>query len=257
MTVTTSGAGRFSIGRVFAESFGVMRRRAGLFAVLALIFSVVPTLLFAVVRTLYPIDPDDVLAQMRGAPGENLVTTLLNLAMSIAVIKAVLTDLAGGRPTFASSMQGMGKHFPGAVGQTIVSNIGIGLGLLLFVVPGLILMAMWYVCLPVKVHEEKGALVSLDRSAKLTEGNRAAIVGFALLWVMGATVGVVILFLLIGFILGLIAPASVDMVLDFVALPPVFALLFIFAPVSSAVAYAELKRLNGEPVGSSVAAVFD
>jgi len=64
-------------------------------------------------------------------------------------------------------------------GLTVLWILGVWLGFILLVVPGLILMTMWSLCIPVLVSGEAGVMGSFGRSRALTKGARLKI--FALL----------------------------------------------------------------------------
>jgi len=62
--------------------------------------------------------------------------------------------------------------------------IGIGVGLVLLVVPGVILALMWALTIPVAVIEDTGLRDSVNRSAELTKGHRGRVFVLGLLVVM-------------------------------------------------------------------------
>ncbi|WP_338467080.1 hypothetical protein RXV95_00540 [Novosphingobium sp. ZN18A2] len=66
---------------------------------------------------------------------------------------------------------GLGHALP-VLGLMILWTIGISLGFALLIVPGLILVAMWAVCLPVLIGEGGGVFASFGRSRALTKGAR-------------------------------------------------------------------------------------
>lgn len=57
------------------------------------------------------------------------------------------------------------------IGAGILAGIGIAIGLLLLVVPGLILLTIWSVIAPVIVVENSGAVDAFGRSRELVKGN--------------------------------------------------------------------------------------
>jgi len=64
----------------------------------------------------------------------------------------------------------------------IGAGIGIGLGTLLLIVPGIILFLMWALAIPVAVLEDTGLGESLSRSRQLTAGHRSRVFAIYLLY---------------------------------------------------------------------------
>jgi len=54
---------------------------------------------------------------------------------------------------------------------SVLSAIGEGIGFVLFVIPGLMLLTMWSVVVPVEVLERRGVFGSFGRSRELVRGN--------------------------------------------------------------------------------------
>ena len=57
------------------------------------------------------------------------------------------------------------------IGAGMLAGLGIGVGFLLFIVPGLILLTIWSVIAPVIVVERSGAIDAFGRSRALVRGN--------------------------------------------------------------------------------------
>jgi hypothetical protein len=70
------------------------------------------------------------------------------------------------------------------IGFTLLWWIGISLGMLLLIVPGLILLAMWAAGMPAMVAEGTGVIESFGRSRALTRGYRLKIFFFLLLFMI-------------------------------------------------------------------------
>jgi hypothetical protein len=84
-------------------------------------------------------------------------------------------------------------------GASILAGIAITIGLILIIVPGLYLITIWAVIVPVIVLEQSGALASFGRSQRLVRGHG---------WhVFGTLVLVYIILLAVNLILGLIFTA--------------------------------------------------
>ena len=76
------------------------------------------------------------------------------------------------------------------VGLSLVMGIGIGLGCILLIVPGILLAVRWALAIPAAVLEDKGVGDSLSRSSELSEGNRWRIfVIMVLFFVLNFAVG--------------------------------------------------------------------
>jgi hypothetical protein len=83
------------------------------------------------------------------------------------------------------------------IGFSILAGIGVALGLVLLIVPGLVLLTFWSVGAPAIVAERVGVFEAFGRSLNLVKGNAWS--------VFGALVVVTLIWLAIGFILVAIA----------------------------------------------------
>ncbi len=100
----------------------------------------------------------------------------------------------------------LGKLYASAVdrvlpllGLSILVGLFVGLGFLLFVVPGLILMARFAVAIPALVLEDRSVRDAMHRSRELVRGHGAAI--FWLFFCVAVLTGVVQLVLVFGAVL--------------------------------------------------------
>ena len=123
----------------------------------------------------------------------------------------------------------------------ILAGLGIGLGLLLLIVPGLYLLTIWAVLAPVIVVERRPALAAFGRSRELVRGHG---------WqVFGVIVVLFLLQFLVTAVIQAIANSAADSVVGYSLADLVVRMLV--APLSAlaaAVMYFELKALRGEPV---------
>ena len=114
-------------------------------------------------------------------------------------------------------------------------------GLILFIVPGLIILTIWSVASPVVVVENPGVFAALGRSRELVRGNG---------WqVFGVIVAIFAIILVVSIVIGSIGAIGDSFVLFFlvqlllnVALAPIYAL-------AAAVLYFALRSAHGQPVG--------
>ncbi len=130
--------------------------------------------------------------------------------LQAALVKAVddvrdgKADLSLGQ-TFAQAREQLSSVAVAA----ILAGLGIVLGLLLLIVPGLILMTWWAVIIPVVVLERKSAGEAFSRSRALVRGNGWGVFGVIVLMVL----------LLIGFslVLNIILSPLADWLQSFVS----------------------------------------
>jgi MFS family permease len=185
--------GEFRIGRVLSESAAVLSRHFLMFFVVALV-AALPRLLFETAG-------GDVAALTAGKVliGIFLSIVLGTLAQAVLVYGA-FQDMRGRPVNLADCLRvGLGRFFP-IIGLAICMSIGIMIGFVLLVVPGIILAVMWFVATPACVVEQLGPMSAMGRSSELTKGHRWKIFGMLLLVVIGAGIVTAI----IGAVLGLI-----------------------------------------------------
>jgi ABC-type multidrug transport system fused ATPase/permease subunit len=123
----------------------------------------------------------------------------------------------------------------------ILAGLGIGIGLLLVIVPGLFLLTIWAVIAPVIVIERSEAIASFGRSRELVRGNG---------W---QVFGVILVLFLLQFVVTAVIQALANSITDSFAGYAVGDLIvrLLVAPLSAlaaAVLFFELKALRGEPV---------
>jgi hypothetical protein len=123
-----------------------------------------------------------------------------------------------------------------------------GLASILLIIPGLILLTMWFVAIPACVVEQTGPWKSLRRSAALTKGNRWKVFGIMLLLfivtvVAGALMGA--LTVAAGTTIGLLANLLWS------------ALIGAFSAILGVVTYHDLRVAKEGVDTDQIAAVFD
>jgi hypothetical protein len=177
MTDVTLPAGRFAdgdfrVGHAVSQAWSVLSRNFLIF------FAVTAVAAIPVAATGTVADPLQVLHLEGFGPFLGLVLSPLSQAV---VLYGAFQDMRGRRVDLGESMWvGLRRFFP-VVGVAIcVTLLGL-LGLLAFVVPGLICFTMWFVATPACVVEGRGASASITRSADLTRGHRWKIFGLMVL----------------------------------------------------------------------------
>jgi hypothetical protein len=107
---------------------------------------------------------------------------LLPLALAVSVVAGTLyqgmvvglvSDVQDGRrdSSVEELVRSTGPVILPLIGAGILAGLGIGIGFLLLIVPGLILLTIWSVIAPVIVVERSGAIDAFGRSRALVRGN--------------------------------------------------------------------------------------
>ncbi|MHA3976425.1 hypothetical protein ACW9UR_01955 [Halovulum sp. GXIMD14794] len=171
------------IGQLVTSTFGLLFRHIGLFLGIALL----PSLLQALIQLLaFPSDFGDVNAEID--PG--MLATTIFVVVAVSLVISLLTmgaitlaayDARVGRPIRVGSYVGRTlAAAPAIVVLGLVLYIFMSIGFLLLVIPGLYLMARYWVLSPVILVERSG-FRGLSRTAELTAGYRWPILGAAIL----------------------------------------------------------------------------
>ena len=229
----------FSVGEVLATSFAILFRNIVPFGILSVLV-LSPTLFFGLAIIGSPIDP--AVSMIVGA----VLSIFLTAAVTGALVYGTSRQLGGHKVAIGECLgRGLATALP-VIGVIILMTLGMTIGMLLLVIPGIILYVMWWVALPVAVIERPGVVASLKRSAALTKGRRWHVFGILLLIIL---LSAVLSFLLRSF--------EGDVVVGIVLSLLVNAFSAALGAVVGAVGY---YRLRGEKEGlgvESIASVFD
>jgi hypothetical protein len=130
----------------------------------------------------------------------SLVSIVAAFLLQATLVKAV-QDVRDGRADLSTSdtVREAMPYLASVAGASILAGIAITIGLILVIVPGLFLITIWAVIVPVIVIERTGAMASFGRSRQLVRGHG---------WhVFGTLVLVYIIMLVVDIVLGLIFSA--------------------------------------------------
>lgn len=139
-----------------------------------------------------------------------------------------------------------------AIGIGILTGLGVILGLILLVVPGLMLMTIWVVALPVELNERVGVIPAIEESGELTKGVRWQV--FGLLIVTGVFF-VALSALASG--IGNIVPEELSFIEDGIINPLIAGVSALFTGYGTASLFYELKWGGRDPTEEITAEVFD
>jgi uncharacterized membrane protein len=181
--------GEFRVGQVLNRSFTLLSRNFLLFFVVTAVAAL----------------PNVLISQSTGRNVSGataawiglgaILTVVLQMLSQAVVLYGAFQDMRGRPIDLGEALRVALSRLLPIIGVAICVSIGVFVGSLLLIVPGLILMTMWYVATPVCVVEHKGPLSSMGRSSELTKGHRWKIFGMILLVIIG---GIIVSAILLG-----------------------------------------------------------
>ena len=123
----------------------------------------------------------------------------------------------------------------------ILAGIAITIGLVALIVPGLYLMTIWSVLIPVIVLERRSVMEAFGRSRELVKGHGWQVFGVLVLLFIAAFVIQVLIAAILGGIFDSVFGFASGFLITSLLLAPLTAL-------AASVIYFELKAIKGEPV---------
>jgi hypothetical protein len=193
--VTNPGAAEeFSIERVLSRGIGAITGNLAVFTIVALVLAGPPMFLvqwWSEARVQINVQTGEIsvwsfiVAMLLAL----LVNAVTNAVLQAALTRATVQHLSGEKPNIAACLSvGIAMLLP-MIGLGLLQGLGLTLGFILQIVPGIILTVMWSVVVPVYVQERPGVIESFSRSAELTSGERWKI--FALLILVGIAMWII------------------------------------------------------------------
>jgi hypothetical protein len=166
----------FRVGKVISTTFSVYSRHIATFSIVAAIIwlPLVAVMSFAAGAT----KPDQAVGVVAIAA---IVGFILQPISTAVILHGAFQDMRGRGVRIGDSIRwGISRFFP-LLGLSILAALGIMAGMVALIIPGLILMVMWFVAVPACVVEKTGPVESLSRSSELTKGNRWKVLGALLI----------------------------------------------------------------------------
>jgi hypothetical protein len=225
---------KLDTARVFERTFRIYGDQFTLLIPAALILFIPVALLNGLIRT-----SSSVLAGLLAA-AIALIATFWFQGM---VVEAARDILDGRRDhTIGSLFQSARPFIAPLLGAGVLVALGVAIGLILLIVPGLILLTIWAVVVPVIVLERAAVLESFGRSRELVRGNGWQVFGV-----------IVVLFLLqlvaSGVVNAIVGGATDESYVGYALAD--LAVLVLVTPLwalAATVVYLELRRVKGDPL---------
>lgn len=187
-------------------AFTIYRRRFRDLVIIAAIILVPLTVItyllnVTVFDTEVVVDPDTLdMTGFWGALIGGLVLAVISyagtLVISGAVAKTVGDEYVGVGSDWQNSMRKAVDRIWALIGASLLYAIGVFLGLLLFIIPGIYLAIRWVVASVTVILEDRGPTAALSRSAELVRGRwwpvfGVMVLGLIIQFVIGAIVGAI------------------------------------------------------------------
>ena len=165
-TDTINEGAQFGVGSVLGKSFSIFFRNI-------VAFGLVSVIVYIPLFALGIFGGED--------PSLQVVSLILHFLLSFVItgtlVYGSIMDLRGQRAGIGACLsRGLASVFP-VIGVAIIVALGTGLASILLIIPGIILMVMWYVAIPATVIERPGVFAALSRSSQLTKGHRWSVFG--------------------------------------------------------------------------------
>ncbi|HEX6724508.1 MAG TPA: hypothetical protein VF073_04635 [Gaiella sp.] len=169
-----------SIGAVLDETWTLFTRFFLRFFAIALVVFVTVNLLYGLVDA--AISSDNTGAAVALAV-LSLVTVVIGMTWLQGAFVYAVQDARDG--SFDSSMgevfSRVSSSIAPLIGASLLAGLGIAVGILLLVVPGLVLLTIWAVIAPVIVIEKRRAVESFGRSRELVRGHGWTVFGIVVI----------------------------------------------------------------------------
>ncbi|MDQ3675552.1 MAG: hypothetical protein M3401_01930 [Actinomycetota bacterium] len=179
------------LGRVVREVFDIYRDQAGVLLPVALVVFAVDGLIRGALTAISPI-----LGLTVG-----FIISLTAVGLYRGMVVQLVADVQDGRrdSSVADLFQSVVPVLVPLILASLLFGLGVGVGLLLLIVPGLFLATIWAVVSPVVVLEQPGVIASFDRSRKLVRGHAWQVFGVVVIFIA--------IFIVVAVILGAIGAA--------------------------------------------------
>lgn len=189
--------GKLDLGRVARDTLAVTGKRPGLVLGLAAVLSGLPSFFGSLLTSQHMHAPRDLLFSGWGLL-HIVVVMLAGSFLAACLYSLSMRELEGETPTRAEVFAAGGQMFLPLLGLNILLYLGLALGLILLIVPGVMFGLAFCVAGPALIAEGVGVAQAFRRSADLTRGSR---------WILFAL-----------FLLFFVASACVDSVLGAIGL---------------------------------------
>jgi len=257
MATTDFQGGSFDLGRVVQRTFAAIGQNWLVFLVSSVVLIGIPSVIsgFGQGQNIFTAStPAAVVAILVGG----LLTLVGAYVLQGVVVFTTINGLNGKPVDLGGALSAGLRFFFPLLGLGIVMGIGLFLGYILLIVPGIILSVMWVVAGPAVVAEKRGIMESFQRSRDLTRGSR---------WMIFA---IIVVYFIVAMILGIVVAgvgvastgsfakgATQAPIAALVLTPIVNVISYILSSAGVASIYYELRTVKEGVAPDQVASAFD
>ena len=215
---------RLDTARVFERVFSIYRSQAAVLLPAALILYLIPAALLVTDSVWLPL-------------AASFIGTVYYQGMVVQAVRDIQDSVRN--LSIGGLFRSVGPAFAPLLWTALLIFLGVFIGVVLLIVPGLILATMWAVAIPVVVCEALGAPAALGRSGRLVSGHGWQVFGVLVVMVL-ILVGIdAILATIAEAVSGSNILAAIANLLGSALTAPLFAL-------AASVLYLELLEMKGE-----------
>lgn len=265
--VTSHQSSPLDIGRVVSRTFAAFGGNFVTFFLLALLFGGLPSIGLQYVLTqivapaMYASATDETtfrLQFMLVSFFGGLVLLLPTYVLIGGITKGALVYFNGGRAGFAECLStGLARLLP-LLGLGLMSTLGLTIGFIFFIVPGVMLATKWAAAAPAMVAERTGIGDSFARSSELARDNRWRIFWIFVIWVVLNTALQFVMQSIVGLSIGALSALGNDAVWVYYGLDAITtALASMVGAIGAAALYSELRTVKEGATAEQLASVFE
>lgn len=260
---------RFDFGRVVERTFQAVGQNLVVFLLLSALLTGIPSFIAGWLTMNYVIAMQSLATGGRGALAATLgsgfamvgvasiITAIAASVLQAAIVYGTIAFLNGRRAELGECVSVGLRYWFWLILLAILTGLAELVGLVFFIVPGIMMMLAWIVAVPALVTERKDVFGAMSRSAELTRNHRWAILGLVLVYAIAAwVIQLAITSAATVFIVG--NPIATRLLILQVVITPLLRILFgVVSAAGVASIYYEL-RSSKEGIGpEALAAVFD
>jgi hypothetical protein len=212
---------KLSISSIITRSFTTLKDNFAAFFMISILMKVITLLLmmaFGVydlmkIGVMSPADMAQTPGGLFGSYASIMLAAIAPSMLALGMITVGTVAYLQGDPTTIGDCikQGLQKSIP-LVLLGLITGFAVSFGMMLLIIPGLIILAVWFVAGPVLMVENSGVIKSLTRSMALTTDARGIIIALvALIFIVSLVVSSITLFLVMSFgVIGSVILTAVD-----------------------------------------------